>query len=261
MKEQLRQLLSNKNENVWPLPEWMLSEEDQEKLKREPSLGIVEIAGKDSIAAALLAGASGNLSACLPTIAYTGTQYGDWEAPFRAVEALRTFLPSSIRFYPPVVLGAPELWRDLCGGGLSRWREKYGFISPCMACHLYFHLLRVPLAWNLRSSVIVAGERGSHDGKIKLSQVDASLEIFRNFFDRFDVELLMPLRNVMDSAEIDGILGGNYHEGSRQLRCVLSGNYASEDGKVLFDEKALKMFLEEYAIPRAEAWLRADLKK
>ena len=256
MKEGLRRLLSDKGENVWPLPEWMLPEEVLGDLRREPSLGIVEIAGKDSIAAAVAEGNSRRFSGMLPTVAYTGTQYGDWEAPFRAVEELRKRLSSEVRLYPPVVLGSPELWRDLCGKGLYQWQKRYGFASPCAACHLYFHVLRVPLAGHLGSSAIIGGERVSHDGRIKLSQVALSLDIFRNFLGRYGMELLMPLRDVKETSEINRILGGDYGEGAEQLRCVLSGNYAGEDGEVFFREEAVKAFLEKYALPRAERWLR-----
>ncbi len=254
-QNELRHLLSNKHENVWPLPEWMLSEQEQEQLRGESSLAIVEIAGKDSIAAAVAGGISGRFSALLPTVAYTGTQYGDWEAPFRAVEELGKRLPASVRLYPPVVVGSPELWRDLCGKGLYRWQQRYGFASPCTACHLYFHLIRIPLARHLGSSVIIGGERNSHDGRVKLSQVDISLDIFRDFLARYGVELLLPLQKIQDSREVDALLGGSYPQGSDQLRCVLSGNYAGEEGEVFFQEEAVRAFLEEYALPRGERWL------
>ncbi|HPQ38595.1 MAG TPA: hypothetical protein PLW97_13210 [Synergistaceae bacterium] len=259
MKEELRRLLSDKSENVWPLPEWMLPEEDLDDLRREPSLGIVEIAGKDSIAAAVAEGNSRRFSGMLPTVAYTGTQYGDWEAPFRAVEELRKRLPSKVRLYSLVTLGSPELWRNLCGKGLCQWQKRYGFASPCTACHLYFHVLRVPLARHLGSSLLLGGERASHDGKIKLSQLALSLDIFRDFLGSYGVELLMPLRDMRDTSEIDRILGGNYREGGEQLRCVLSGNYVEKEGEVFFRKEAVKAFFEEYALPLTEAWLREKL--
>ncbi len=255
-QKELRRLLSNKYENVWPLPEWMLSKQEGEDLRGESSLAVVEIAGKDSIAAAVVEGISGRFSAMLPTVAYTGTQYGDWEAPFRAVAELGKRLPSSVRLYPPLVVGSPELWRELCGKGLYRWQQRYGFASPCTACHLYFHLIRISLARHLGSSVIIGGERNSHDGRVKLSQVAVSLDIFRDFLARYGVELLLPLRNMQDTRDVDALLGGSYPQGSDQLRCVLSGNYVDEEGEVPFREEAVRAFLEEYAIPRGAAWLR-----
>ncbi|MCF7936033.1 MAG: hypothetical protein K9L28_06820 [Synergistales bacterium] len=255
MNGHLRRLLSDKTATVWPLPEWMLPPERVEALRREPALAVVEIAGKDSIAAAVQAVRADRFSALLPTIACTGTQFGDWEAPFRAAERMARLVGDAATVYPPVVLGAPPFWRALCGATHLRSLREFGFASPCTACHLYFHALRIPLALHLSSSVIVAGERASHDGKVKLSQVDVSLALFQTFVQRFGLELSMPLRYVEDTAEIDALLGGDGGEGSDQLQCVLSGNYRDDTGRVRYEPQEVRRFLEDVALPVAERWL------
>jgi len=256
---ELARLLSDKPETVWPLPEWMLPAESVRALKQEASLAVVEIAGRDSVAAAVSAAGSGLFSAFVPTVAFTGTEFGDWTSPFRAVERLESLVGGRVRVYPPLVVGSPLFWRELCGRPNFRSLADYGFYSPCAGCHLYLHALRIPLALGLGSRAVVAGERLSHEGRIKMSQLGISLDVYRGFFESFGLKLLMPLREVRENRAITDLLGMAWEEGRGQLECVLSGNYLEKDGKVSVDEARLKRFFDEYALPLATEWVEKRL--
>jgi hypothetical protein len=259
MKMELRKLFSDRPETVWPLPDWMLPSERVYELKREPSLAVTEIAGRDSIAAAFLAAGTDRFSALLPTIAFTGTEYGDWTAPFRAVRKLEALVGGAVKVYSPVVVGAPAFWKELCGSPNYRVQEEFGFYSPCAGCHLYFHALRIPLALELGSSVIIAGERTSHDGRKKLSQTGISLEAWNGFCRSFGIELFMPLKEISSGAEVEKIFGKEEYGSSEQLECVLSGNYLGQDGRAVIEEEKLKRFLDRFALPLAERWVRKKI--
>jgi hypothetical protein len=59
------------------------------------TLAIAEIAGRDSVAAAVAAVREHGFDTLLPTIALTGTEIGDFDAPYRAVERLTELFSAS----------------------------------------------------------------------------------------------------------------------------------------------------------------------
>lgn len=83
--------------------------------------------------------------------------------------------------------------------------QEQTFFSPCIACHLYCHLLRLPLA-KTYSANILTGERKSHDGSIKVNQNNFVLNWFANFFTNNNYHFIKPLIDVIDSNEIKIIL-------------------------------------------------------
>ena len=89
MDARIFEIVRNKPELITAFPPWMLSEDLETELKETEGLAIVEIAGRDSIAAALEAASKRDFKAFLPTIAYTGTEFGDWETPFKKTDVLK----------------------------------------------------------------------------------------------------------------------------------------------------------------------------
>jgi hypothetical protein len=107
--------------------------------------------------------------------------------------------------------------------------------------------------------VVVAGERESHGGLVKLNQIPTALDAYVGLLSRFDVELSLPLRYVSSGAEIEEIVGTGRRESEGQLGCVLSQNYRDADGAVPYDEDAVRRFLDEFALPLAERAANAYL--
>jgi hypothetical protein len=222
---------------------------------------IVEIAGRDSLAAAVRAAEDG-FDLFLPTIAYTGTEFGDWRLPFGKVDYLRGRLKgagANAEVLEPVVMGAPELWRLLCGRYASVLYRRFGFYTPCLGCHVYIHALRIPLAKAAGCRTIISGERESHGDVVKLNQVPAALDAYVELLGRFGLELAMPLRHVSSEAEIVELVGAEGPESEGQLECVLSQNYRDVNGTVKYDENAVGRFLGEFALPVAERAVNAYL--
>lgn len=253
-------LLSQRPELVTTFPQWLLPAATIAELKKTQGMALAEIAGRDSIAAVLQAVEEHPITAVLPTIAYTGTEFGNWEGVFEKCRFLGDRLwDRHIKVFDPVLLGAPRFWWLLCGRPISTLFSRFGFYTPCLGCHLYLHALRIPLAMRINAPYVIAGEREAHDARIKVNQVAPALDAYRSFMETFGVELLLPVRHIHAGEEIERIIGHRWEEGGEQLECVLSKNYQDIDGAVIYDEDALKRFFTEFAFPIAEEVVRAYL--
>lgn len=226
-------------------------------------LAIVELAGRDSVAAALAAVEERGLGSLLPTYVYTGSEHGPFSWIEEALARLTSRLPAGVNVLDPLIMGSPGFWGALNGGFMGELNRRYGFSPVCVGCHLYLHAARIPLARLLgvdgKGVPIISGERESHDNKIKLNQVAPALDAYAGLCSEFGVELIVPIRRVIDGSRIEKILGLAWPEGGEQLGCVLSGNYRDCDGQVDFKSKALKAFLTEFALPLARKVLDAYL--
>ncbi|MDZ4180793.1 MAG: hypothetical protein U1E29_16450 [Coriobacteriia bacterium] len=209
---------------------------------------IAEIAGRDSVAAAVAAVAERGFTSLLPTIAFTGTETGDPDAPLRAVATLQGLLGDRCEVLEPVYLQEPELWSAMNARYAGVLGERYGLCSPCLACHLHLHLLRVPLSWESGGAPVIAGERDTHDGRVKLSQTTGSIDSAVRVLAYAGIELLQPIRHA-SGEEVAALVGASWDEGAGQLECLLSGNYAAADGSVTFDADAYTRYLHEFFEP------------
>jgi hypothetical protein len=253
-------ILVNKPELIINFPEWMFPKTTIDEIRNTKHSAIAEIAGRDSIAAVIRACEMHHLKAILPTIAYTGTEYGNWNFPFEKIMILKEKLRNSgIKIYKPIILGSPIFWWTLCGRYSTHFFKKFGFYSHCIGCHLYFHAIRVPLAKKLKCKLIIAGERESHDGKIKINQVKPALDAYINFLKKFDIELFLPLRNMESGTDIETIIGHHWEEGEQQLECVLSKNYREADDSVIFHEESIIRYFDEYAFKTVEESIKKYL--
>jgi hypothetical protein len=258
----LKQVFTDKPEFVVDLPEWLLSSEKIDEYREMSGLAIVEIAGRDSIAAAIKSVEEDGFTDLLPTYVYTGTEHGPWESVEGAVERLTKRLPQT-RVHDLIVLGSPGFWHALNGRFASELVARYGFYTPCVGCHLYLHSVRIPLSVALGKVPIVAGEREQHDGTIKVNQIKEALDIYQDIAKDFGVSLVLPLRDIGDGNHITDILGFQWKAGEEQLGCVLSGNYLTFDGTVNNTTEQVERYLEDFAGPCAknilETYINGDI--
>jgi hypothetical protein len=226
----------------------MLPPDRVEAYRSISRLAMVEIAGRDSVAAAMEAVNQEGFTDLLPTYAYTGTEYGAWSSVGDAVKRLVERLPQ-IRVHPLLVIGSPRFWQALNGRFMSELIAAYGVFSPCIGCHLYLHSVRIPLAVSLGRIPIISGERESHDHAIKINQIGVALSRYEALVAEFGVRLLLPLRHILDGDRIGEILGIPWEEGKEQLGCVLSGNYRGVDGSVGMTAEEVARYLDGFACP------------
>ncbi len=260
--KRLLEILAGKPDLVLDFPDWMLPASEINEIINTGHVALAEMAGRDSFAAVIRACETNPIQAIVPTVAYTGTEYGDWEITFEKIEILKDRLQgSNIRLFGPVVLGSPRFWWKLCGRYTTHFFKKFGYYSHCLGCHLYFHALRIPLAKKLNSSLIIGGERESHDGRVKINQIGMVLDIYRSFMKKYGIELLFPIRQIQSGKEIESILGMHWDEGNQQLECVLSKNYQEMNGSVSVIEKAVKDYFDEFALSTAEETVSGYLQR
>lgn len=225
-------------------------------------IALVEIAGRDSVAAAVRAVEERpDIRTLLPTVVVTGTEYGDREAPLRAVAFLRERLGERVRVEEPAHVGSVPLWRALNARYAAELSRRFGVCSPCLACHLYMHLARVPLAWLVGARTLVTGERDSHGGRLKLSQLPQAIDASVDVLAHAGIELLTPIRHLHSSQEVEALLGTQWPQEGRQLECVLAGNYIALDGEVRCDAEGYGRYIREFFVPAGiaviDAWREA----
>ncbi len=248
-EKQAKEMFFKKRESIDSFEE-ILSPANVEVLKNTPGLAIGEIAGRDSVAALIKASEAENIYSILPVAIYTGTLYGDWNIISDTVKYIRREVKRrhNKEVHNIAALGSPKLWHAVNGRYLKALSEKFGYSSPCLACHLYFHSVVIPLTKRLNCNLVIAGERESHQGKIKINQtaiaIDAALSMLRDF----GVELILPIRYINDDREIVSIIGKEW-DNEDQLACVLQGNYKSLNGAVRNEESANYEYFHSYAVP------------
>jgi len=259
MDERLREIFLDKPELVSVLPEWMLPESELRRLRARHNLAIVELAGRDSVAAGIKAAQEGAAGELLPVLVYTGSEYGRFAWAEQAWQRLRAGLPAGVELHPLLVMGSPGFWRAMNGRFLQKLQAIFGFCPVCPGCHLYLHAVRLPLAVRLGGAPIIAGERASHDGKVKINQLPLAQKVYGELAASFGVELLLPLARVAQGAEVERLLGQPWPAGGEQLGCVLSGNYQEADGRVEVSLSTLSDYFRRFALPLARAVVREYL--
>ncbi len=244
----LEERYMNKPESVIGLPKQLFPSKKADEYRAIARLAIVEIAGRDSIAATVKSVEEKGFTDLLPTYVYTGTEHGAWKRVEQAVKRLAGRLPE-VRVHDLIILGSPDFWHALNGRFISELIARYGFYTPCVGCHLYLHSVRIPLSITLEKVPIISGERERHDGAIKVNQISEALNVYQDVAKDFGVQLLLPLRHVEEGNRITEILGFEWEAGKQQLGCVLSGNYRTLDGSAQGTASQVQRYLEEFAGP------------
>lgn len=229
-------------------------------------VAVTAIAGRDSVAAAIKALRERPvIHTLVPTSVGTGTEFGSTDSLDDAVTFLRRrileeFPDRPIHVLDVVRFASPPLWAAMNSRFASDLQEVFGINSPCLACHLYLHIARVPLARAIHSTIIITGERDTHDGRIKLSQTIDSIDAEVRVVARAGIELLAPVRTA-PSSEVSQLVPG-WREGEKQLECVHSGNYKRSDGSVAYDRNTHARYVAEFYEPLGDAiidgWLDTE---
>ncbi len=219
-------------------------------------LAIAEISGADSIAAALAFAEANPGSQLIPTYVATGTEYGDFshiednvawlekELPARGAELTGGLIRSS----------DPSLWRAL-NSSARIFIARFGSYLPCVGCHLYLHLMRIPIALKVGASIVISGERERHGDRTKANQTTAALDAYESLLAAVGLRLELPLRHMSDPAAVTSLLGPRWIGGSPQLECVLKGNEIGPDGSCVAELP--EALIDSYVKPVGQAVARA----
>lgn len=218
----------------------------------DKSTVIGEFSGRDSVAAILKAFEDDDVNYILPIATFAGTEYGNFDIIYDNFMHLRVRVEELYgdkkTLYPLIEFSREDVWAIMNGRTSGLLRDKFGFFSPCIGCHLYFHLTKLTFAKAL-SGVILSGERESHDGRVKVNQLGMTLDAFIRVMESFDCDLRMPLRHMSDGHDVEMLIGWDWKEGLAHPECVLSGNYRDVRGKATYTEDNLYRLLVEFIEP------------
>lgn len=256
----IHEVLTNKPDCIIDFSNQGITSDKIRELGKMPGLAILEIAGRDSIAAAIKHIEDGNpITGLIPTFAYTGTEFGDCREIERALHILSRRLPG-IMIHDLILIGSPRFWNAMNGRYISELTRRFGFYTPCIGCHLYLHSIRVPLAIKLGNIPIIAGERESHDGRLKINQTSQAISYYHDLVKDFDIDLVLPIREIEKGQLIRNILGCEWQEDQNQLDCVLSGNYRQSDGGIRITQDQVESFMTMFALPLARKVIRSYIE-
>lgn len=213
---------------------------------------IGEFAGRDSVAAIFEAMKDDSVNNILPVASFSPTEYGDFnvlDANYKQmVKRSAELFGNHKKIFPLIYYSEFDLWSAVNGRFMSHMIERFGSYTPCLGCHAYLHLIRVPIALKLGKKII-AGERESHDGRVKLNQTAESIDAYEKICKDLGVELLLPIRHMEGGDEVKDLIGWEWEEGEKHQSCAFSGNYKSLDGSVNYNKEKLQEYIDQYLYP------------
>lgn len=223
---------------------------------------IIELAGRDSFSALLKYLESNKVKEIIPTIVKAPPEYGSFKTVIDQLDWVKEKLTNTpVCFSKPLILEDQKLWWILNGRYLSEITQRYGFYTPCIGCHLYFHLMRIDPALNKGITKIISGERELHEQKIKINQTPEALDSYKEVLAHIGLDLVFPLRKVFSNEEVEKLLGKEWEEGQDQLSCAFKNNYCSIESQILVKVGIIKPYLKEFLIPVGKIIAQVKLEK
>jgi len=183
---------------------------------------IADISGNDSIAALIKVAEENPSAIIIPSIVELACEYGDKDQFSKVLKKLDENF--SHRIMPGIISETNDLWKAIVVNNIQESVKLYGFYSPCITCHLVFHIIRIKIANFLNIKNVVSGERELHSNKEKINQVDFVLDFYNSLYNSMGIIHHLPLRYINDNNEVNKILE-KYNSVSVQLNCLFAGNY------------------------------------
>lgn len=215
-------------------------------MKYEKETIVVEIAGRDSVAALIKYALLHPGSYFLPTIAMIPPEEDRYEDILSYMVSLQRYIFEKGSFlYDTLFLEGEDMWWKV-NNDPHEVVAKYGFFTYCLGCHGVVHALRVPLAKEL-SAKVITGERFRHGKRVKINQCPITVDAYSEFFAGHGIEHITPILDLISREEIDLIFGefeSRYDTSCfKPIQCSLSGNGDGFDTSTLNLEKYLRNHL------------------
>lgn len=186
---------------------------------------IADISGNDSIAALIKIVEECPDVIIIPSIIELACEYGDKTQYYRTVKELKnTFNKKSRRIMPAIISEANDFWQIMVANNIHDSVKSYGFYSPCIACHLVLHMIRIKIAKHLRIKNVISGERELHSNREKINQLDFVLNFYDSIYSLMGLKHHLPIRYVNETKEIEKIVRKS-NVSPINLHCLFSGNY------------------------------------
>lgn len=184
---------------------------------------LCDVSGRDSIAAIINILEEYDEAVIVPTVVKLSVEYGDKNARINLLDKLSSIFGSH-RFIDGLLFDVDELWKLISTYKMQHVIRHYKFYTPCIACHLSFHLIRILIAKKLKILNVVSGERIIHTDKEKINQLGFVLDFYNEIYKSQGVNHILPVRNIIEGSQIDKLLY-SYGIECSDLNCLYSGNY------------------------------------
>ena len=223
--------------------------ENKSKLENKENFFISEVAGKDSIAALIQASRDYNIKNLLGIGIFHRSFFGNIHEPKEHFEYGKELISKqnfdSTNF---LYLDVSNLFDRLIIRNMAIIQKYFGYYSPCPPCHLFFHLMRIPIAKYYGITKIITGERELHGKHKKLNQIPEVLSLFKELLEKEGIELIQPIRKIRNDEKIFEILGYSW-KSAEPFKCSFSKNYYDESGEIPFEIQKILKSLESFYFP------------
>lgn len=219
------------------------------KSKTNEDFFISEVAGKDSIAALIQASREYHINNLLGIGIFHRSFFGNIFEPNEHFENAKELI--SQRNYDSfnfLYLDVSNLFDRLIIRNMAIVQKYFGYYSPCPPCHLFFHMMRIPIANYYGITKIITGERELHGNRKKLNQIPEVLALFKDLLKKEGIELIQPIRKIRNDEKIFEILGPSW-KSAEPFKCSFSKNYFDEIGEIPFDIQKILKSLKHFYFP------------
>jgi hypothetical protein len=243
-------ILSEKPDTFCFLPESILPVEQIETLIKIPRLVMGEICGIESIEAMRHALDRKSVDAFLPTIVYTGTEYGYWKTILSKLNTFKKTVEKILRIYclDPILLGAPALWWALNGRFVHELNSRFKFYSPCLGCRLYCYAVRVPLCKKLECAEIVHGGIHAENNRVTINSSEEVMYYSRTLLSNFGINLSHTMTVEENKDRTCKADSASSEEDNVCACCVFKDNYQLLRG-YLHEIPNNNKYFEQFALP------------
>lgn len=181
---------------------------------------------------------------------YHRVLYGNKNEPWENFDYLvKLYLSKKLDFMPFIYLDVGNLFEQLILQNIAIVQKYFGHFTPCPACHLFLHMMRIPIANFYNIQKIITGERESHNSVEKLNQISEILDLYKSLLKKHQIELVQPLRKIKNDVNIYRILGHQWRNNINTLNCSFSKNYYDENGKIPFELDRIKYSITDFYFP------------
>jgi hypothetical protein len=243
-------IIAEKPDTFCYLPENIISLEQRETLKKIPRLAVGEICGIESIPVVQSVLERTSIDAFLPTIVYTGTEYGNWHVLLAKLSSLKKVVEKSLRIYclDPVILGAPSFWWALNGRFLCELKKRFNFYSPCLGCRLYSLAVRVPFCKQIGCMMVISGIISRRSEEYAINPSEEVMHYCKTLLSSFGINLI---KSEDEKNSIEQVMASVSSDISNICSsCIFKDNYQMLSS-FLRELPDNKKYFEQFAIPAA----------
>lgn len=214
-------------------------------IKSPQNYFIADISGKDSIAALLRIVDKNPSCVIVPSIIELACEYGDKKQFSKVIRRLNiSFNGKQRKIMPCIIPEANDLWKEIVTDNIQKVIKSFSFYSPCIACHLVLHLIRIKIAKYLKVKNVISGERELHSGREKINQLPFVLDFYNMIYKRMKIKHHLPLRHINNSKAIDKLIE-RHNAIPIYLNCLFAGNYYSKRTfNLVIDKKQIQNYVE-----------------